>query len=440
MAVLEVQITDAPGPQRVDASAANQADWMQPTGLFPAFRVTNPEGWVNYVITDGPLANPMSVVFACQGAVSEIVNFDGTADVRVELPYAPFKQAVPDVPVLVRPPLPAPFPDPVRDGAVFATTLPWDSGATRQVQQTRFPFRFHPVPTTMAAPAPVHRDYLRGDAWGVRMANAPLIDGVNAATKDLILSWFLDRYPLEFQHAYLAKYAGYGYTHFYLSPPDSIQGAGKTLAQFVDTCELVKSYGLLVGLNLASKVYQPANMAPEPFIAYLDPLLDALLEVGDEFVPAWEWNLWNRTAPDAITIMRHVGQRAHGAGKTSWLHFGPHTTSWFKDGDPRGRFGFWDDLAGDVNGINYQSDPYWTTRELQDRMVDTLWQFGESKYDYKMRMWEDQATKQFNGHADENDGDARGYLSCCTYDNVKHTDALVWGFGNGGRRPDGTRI
>jgi hypothetical protein len=320
----------------------------------------------------------------------------------------------PAIPVIVRPPLPEPFPDPTRDAAVWSTEPIWE--------------------------LPHERDFYRGDAWGVRMDGAPMIDGVSAETKDLILSWFLDRYPLDFQHAYLTKYAGYGYTHLTLSPPDSIQGAGRTLAQFVETVQLVKSYGLYCAVNLASKVYQPRDMNPAQFQAYVDPLLDALLEHADEFVPAWEWDLWNRTAPDAITIMRHIGQRAHKAGKSCWLHFGPHTTSWFADGDPRGRFGFWDDLQGDVDGINYQTVPDWTTQEMADRMVDTLWQFGQDGNRYKFRMWEDQATKQFNGHADENDGDARGYLAVCAYDNVKWTDAKVWGFGNGGRWPDGARL
>jgi hypothetical protein len=355
------------------------------------------------------------------------------------------------VPILERPPLPLPLPDPVRDANVWATVLPWDVAPPPGLH-LHSPFRARRRPRHRGAPvatgdhpatwstAPTSRDYLRGDAWGVVMPGAPMIDGANEKTKDQILSWFLDRYPLDFQKQYLEKYAGYGYTHLYLSPPDSIQGYGFTVDDLANTCRLVRSYGLYVGLNLASKYFQPSNMDPDQFAAYVDPLLDVLLDEADEFVPAWEWNLWNRTAPDAITIMRHIGQRAHAAGKTCWLHFGPHVTSWFADGDPRGRFGFWDDLEGDVDGINYQSDPNWTTQELADRMVDTLWQFGDDGNRYKFRLWEDKATQQYGGYATPDDGDARGYYGACTYDNVRWTDAKVWGFGNGGRRPDGTRI
>jgi hypothetical protein len=34
----------------------------------------------------------------------------------------------------------------------------------------------------------------------------------------------------------------------------------------------------------------------------------------------------------------------------------------------------------------------------------------------------------------------RGLIMACTIDDVKHTDAKVWGYGNGGRRPDGSRL
>ena len=274
------------------------------------------------------------------------------------------------VPPIARPPLPLPMPNPTRDADVWATVLPWDTPpstmAARALPRVRRNLKiasrpglrtYEPSTRTIWTGPPTDRDYLRGDAWGVVMPGAPMIDGASAATPDQILSWFIDRYPLDFQKQYLAKYAGFGYTHLYLSPPDSLNGAGKSIDDFVKTCRLVRSYGLYVGVNLASKYFQPSLMEPEEFIAYLDPLLDALLDEADEFVPAWEWDLWCITAPGAITIQRHVGQRAHGAGKSCWLHFGPHTTSWFADGDPRGRFGYWDDLAGDVDGINYQIDP-----------------------------------------------------------------------------------
>ena len=455
MPQLNVQVTGAPGPVIVTLSAIDKDRPSDPFLVFPDSRQTDPTGWTNFInLEPGTVFPSLLVAVTCQQYTTpahEPITWDPSTDLTIQLPYLPFKSAVP---VIARPPLPLPLPNPTRDADVWATVLPWDVPPSSQQASVDPRVRrnlrrpkpragqqsVEPAQHTVWTSAPEDRDYLRGDAWGVVMPGAPLIDGASAETPDQILSWFLDRYPLSFQHEYLTKYCGYGYTHLYLSPPDSLNGAGKSIEAFIDTCRLVRSYGLYVGLNMASKYFQPRDMDPQQFAAYVDPLLDRLLDEADEFVPAWEWDLWNRTAPDAITIMRHIGQRAHGAGKSCWLHFGPHTTSWFKDGDPRGRFGFWDDLEGDVDGINYQTFPTWTTQEMCDRMVDTLWQFGEDGNRYKMRLWEDQATAQYHGDATPDDGDARGYYGCCAFDNVKWTSAKVWGFGNGGRRPDGLRI
>jgi hypothetical protein len=453
MPQLNVQVNGAPGPQIVTLSAIEQDKPSAPFVIFPDARQTNPEGFTNFInLKSGDKLPPLLVAVTCQQyttPANEPVLFDSSADLTIQIPYLPFKSAVP---VLARPPLPLPLPDPTRDADVWATVLPWDQpAALMATQQTVSPrlrrnlrrpqlHAVEPAQQTTWTSAPEDRDYLRGDAWGVVMPGAPMIDGASAETPDQILSWFIDRYPLDFQKQYLTKYAGYGYTHLYLSPPDSIQGYGFTLDQFVETCRLVRSYGLYVGVMLSSKYFQKQDMTVDEYTAYVDPLLDALLDEADEFVPAWEMNLYNTPGATNVAICRHVGQRAHAAGKSAWLHFSPHVTSWFADGDPRGRFGYWDDLEGDVDGINYQTNPEWTTQEMCDRMVDTLWQFGEDGNRYKFRLWEDKATQQYNGHATPDDGDARGYLGCCTYDNVKWTSAKVWGFGNGGRRPDGTRI
>jgi hypothetical protein len=348
-------------------------------------------------------------------------------------------------PAIVRPPLPTPLPRADRDGVPWAT-----------------------MPTWAIPPNPT-RDYLRGNMWGVEMPGAPWVPGGSSVHPERILSWFVDRYALDFQKAYLAKYAGFGYSHFYLSPPDSIQGFGRTLPQFVETCQLVKTYVPYLGIMLGSKVYQAHDMTADAWRAYVDPLLDALLEVGDEF-SIWEYDLWNLTAPTAVSVWRHVGERAHAAGKSCWLHFSPHVTSWFKDGDDRGRFGFYDDLGTTINGINYQGHFDWTSQDASDRAVDTLWQFAQQPHGHKFRYWEDIAILQFDGNPQSyyegqlladgsmipagdprigtargpgmtpEDGDCRGYYLSCVFDNVKHTAGVVWGYGNGGRRPDGSRL
>ena len=322
--------------------------------------------------------------------------------------------------VIPRPPLPLPLPNPVRDGDPFSQSLPWEPPAIPNV------------------------DYYRGDAWGVEMPDAPLVPGMNPATKDRILSWFIDRYPLDFQKAYLTKYAGFGYTHITLSPPDSIEGYGQTLEQFVETVKLCKQYVPYVCCNMMSKDYPPFGVGRyqltfDQFVAYNAPRLEALLPLVSEVVPGWEWDLYFPSSPVAIQMISWMGNQAHAAGVKCYLHFSSGVTSWQANGQDR--FTFWDQLGTSVDGLNYQTNPAWTSREVQDRLVDTLWFFGQRGNIWHLRCWEDYATYLYNyPSVTPDDANARQWYACCTYDDVRGTDAKVWGFGNGGRRPDGSRL
>jgi len=164
------------------------------------------------------------------------------------------------------------------------------------------------------------------------------------------------------------------------------------------------------------------------------------MNAADEYA-VWEWDSHNIPGSPTIDALKHFGQRAHEGGASFWTHFFPGHTSWLADGDPRGRYGFWSDLGADVDGLQYQTVPTWTIGETQARLVDTLSQFGSQGNQYKLRFFEDQASLQFtHDHPDEDDAALRGYLACCTIDNVKQTDAKVWGYGNGGRMPDGSPL
>lgn len=300
---------------------------------------------------------------------------------------------------------------------------------------------------------PFDRDYLRGNSWAITMPGAPWVPGASSRHPERILSWFLDRYSLAFQDDYLTETFWRGYTHVLQSADDSMgssdslgntrpPGNEQTLEQFVATCKRIVTRGLRVRVRLGSKYFSPHNMTLAQYQARFEPVMDALIAAGavDEFDPGWEWDLWNTQTPGPVTIsiFKWVGQKAHAGGCSCWIHFSPHVTQWHADGDSRGRYGFWDDLGIDVDGLNYQTRPEWSIRETQDRIVDTLHQFGEQGNRHKFRLDEDQASQQWdNDQPDEDAGDARGYLCCCTYDNVKHTDAKVWGFGNGARLPDG---
>ena len=345
----------------------------------------------------------------------------------------------PAIPLVQRAPLVLPTPGLER----YADTLPW-------------------VP-------PLTRDYLRGDMWGITMPGAPWVPGAcsdiladGTKTWERILSWFLDRYPLPFQLAYLAKTASYGYTHVLLSygdscgpvdnGPQSPPGNARTLEQFIETCWLVKSITsardslpLSVAIWLGSKYFHPSNMTLAQFQDYFGPVLEQLFAAHaiDEIMPGAEWNLWqdpNQTIP----IFKWVGQWAHQQHVTTWFHGSPHYVWWGPDGTDR--FAFWENLGADCDGVNYQTDPAWTADEVQARAVDSLWAFGVAGNQHKFRIFEDTAAYQWSGRplpptmipADEAQGVARGYTNSCTVDNVRGSDAVVWGYGNGGSMPDGT--
>jgi hypothetical protein len=312
------------------------------------------------------------------------------------------------------------------------------------------PFPSGPFVKDLPWDPPKSRDFLRANAWGITIPGAPFVPGGSSEHPERILSWFLDRFPPDIQQKWLALNGQYGYTHVIQSAADSMgplaaapncpPGAGQTLDQFVATCKMIKDAGLFVIVFLGSKCFQPRDMNLAQWIAYADPIMDALLaaNVVDEFVPGWEWDLFNVPGKTTTDVFKHIGQKAHAAGKSCWIHFSPEKTSWFADGDNRGRFGFYDDLGTDVDGLMYQTIPTWSISDTQARIVDTLHQFGQQGNRQKFRFYEDQAALMFSrDKPDETDADMRGFLACCTIDNVNHTDAKVWGYGNGARRPDG---
>jgi len=372
---------------------------------------------------------------------------DGEA-VAIQFSLESFKPGLRPVAPIARGPLP-PFAAPIN----YRTTLPW-------------------------TPPINDRDYARGDAWGIEMPGAPQIPGTGRKY-ERIFSWFLDRYPLDFQEAYLEKTAGYGYTHVKLSLADSIgkidngpnspPGAGRTLDQFIETCRLVKRYVPYCQIMLGSKYFAdfegriapcPNYMTGQQWADWSGPILERLIAAKaiDEVIAGWEWNLWNTPGKDSIDAYKFIGATAHAAGISSWQHMAPHYTSWQANDDDRGRFGWFDDLAGYLDGLNYQTaGPAWSHQMLQARLVDTLWLFGERGNDYKMRLDEDYAffgwdADEWTGVQDDIPGNVvtvpttpdyanqRCYLGACTIDDVKHGDAKIFGYMNGARRPDGSRL
>lgn len=288
---------------------------------------------------------------------------------------------------------------------------------------------------------PVSRDFIRADAWAVPVPALPFVAGGSSEHPERLLTPFLYKYDRSLWQACFDAHKARGYTHWILWWPN-FHADGGSIEDFVALCKTVQEAGFYTQVGLNSKDFDPRDAEPHAWKARLDMLFDAIgaTKAADEYA-VWEWDSHNIPGQPTIDTLKHFGQRAHAQGASFWAHFFPEHTSWFADGDPRGRFGFWDDLGADVDGLQYQTRPEWTIQETQARLVDTLSQFGRQGNRHKLRFFEDQATLQFtHDRPDENDGSLRGFLACCTVDNVAHTDAKVWGYGNGGFKLDGTAL
>lgn len=308
--------------------------------------------------------------------------------------------------------------------------------------------------------APPHtRDFLRGDMWAVPVPGLPAVpggpSGGSSEHPERVVCGLDYKYDRrEWWPRMVDAHRARGYTHWCRWASNALFdpiGGNPSINKFVDDCGLLHNLGMpYVIVSLASKVYDPRDMTPQQYADRIGPLLSALLaaKVIDEAIPAFEMDSFNVPGTPTIEIIKWVGQQVHPHGVSNWCHFYPEHTSWFADGDPRGRFGFWEDIAHDCDGLDYQCVASWDVPNLQAHIVDTLSQFGTQGFGHKIRLMEDQAIRQFTGepwgsgslHPDENDGSARGYYACCTIDNITHTDALVWGAGNGLMNTDGSPL
>lgn len=292
------------------------------------------------------------------------------------------------------------------------------------------------------------RDYLRANLWGVPCPGGlPYVKRGSSEHPDRI--WTVFAYKSAYRNylpTMLRTHRDRGNFHWYLSWGDARDDGGFSLSDFRSLCQYVRRAGFWVHAKIATKPAvagndipgDPKDMDPAQWKAYIDPVFDALAGAVDEY-GVWEWDLWNLDGEASIDTLNYFGQRAHAQDASFWYHGSAGRTHW----DPLGRFHFWDNLPN-VNGIDYQSAGLaWATpQEYQARIVDTLSQFGAAGNVHKFRWNEDVANDLvFNPNIDnataETIGDSRGFFADCTVDNVNHTDAKVWGRGDGGRTPGG---
>lgn len=299
------------------------------------------------------------------------------------------------------------------------------------------------------------RDFLRADAWGVPIPGLPFVSGVpgsggSSEHPERLITGLDYKYDRALWPRMVGAHLDRGYTHWLRWWPNARDDGGNSISQFVDDCLYLKSLGMpYIIVNLGSKVFDPRDQSLREWQARVDLVIDQLTmhRAVDELIPAFEMDSFNIPGGPTIQYSKWVGQKAHAAGVSCWLHFFPEHTSWFADGDSRGRFGFWDDLGADVDGLCYQSMGLaWDVPFLQAKIVDTLSQFGRQGNIHKFRLMEDLASAQFSGvptgsdFPNEDHAALRAFLACCTVDNVSHTDAKVWGYGGGGAKLDGTRL
>jgi hypothetical protein len=335
-----------------------------------------------------------------------------------------------------------------------------------------------PVYTTLReSPPSADVGWWRGDAWGVTIPNLPRVPGgATGDAQNRVLTYFLDRYGRQIEDEVLARHRGYGYSHISLSPQDSF-AAGQSEDDYVRMAVRCREAGLNVHHLMRSKYYTPAalkskgaapvkrdptqhrlrewprrppKVAPRtPELSAPDRLIERLLSEGVMQVetPAWEMNHWS---PEVVRQMIDHDAALIGMRCRIMLHFFPHYISWqANDETPTD---FWKANYGKVDGVLYQCDPYWTAGMMAARTTDCLdrlapgglWGLSDSGrgHPIDLTVWETIATCQFNNDhdgdqrlADEDIGNLKGYECTCAPGRM-----TVRGWGNGGRRPDGTPL
>lgn len=305
-----------------------------------------------------------------------------------------------------------------------------------------------PVNTIVNGSIPPYADvlYHRANLWGVTIDGAPFIDGgARGPAQNRLLTYLLDRYPLDWQQRWLATYGARGYRHFWLSIPDSRDRTHLSLEQYLEMTSRVMQAGLIPCHFLRSKDYDGKN--PDP--GRVGEWVDALLDVGGIFEAshAWEASLMYDPQKLRETI-------DHDAQRWPQILWGVHLQQGYADFGPDGYADhgarFWKaNIAVGVKRLYYQykTSPPWSAGMMQARGTDISLRFRQGG------LWGLPATVdwipfeviaqlQFNNErdgdgrlADEDIGDLKGYETLCTPGPLAPR-----GFGNGARYKDGSVI
>lgn len=324
--------------------------------------------------------------------------------------------------------------------------LPPQNEGTWETADPNVPVTFHPVFTTLPQEPPDKPDirFWRGDVWGVTVPGLPHVEGAatpGTPAAERVLTYFLGRYGRAWEDRILEAHRAAGYTHMTLLGQDEF-AYGMSEAEFIAMSKRVKAAGFFVHQAGRSKYYTDAH---NPDLTIAQRIGEKLLDAGacDIWTPAGEMNYWS-----PAIVRQMIDQDAAWLNHRArmMLHFYPHYISWPED-KVESSAEWWHKNTGKVDGVLYQGDPSWTAGMMAARLQDVqvrlvaggVYQLPVS---YDVVAYEDIATQQYangstgNGRlADEAEGNLRGFENCCVPGPIR-----ISGYGNGGRRPDGSAL
>lgn len=306
-------------------------------------------------------------------------------------------------------------------------------------------------------PPPPNRDFYRGNFCGTRIPGAPKVIGGSDADPSLVMACLLDRYPVEIQQEYWRVQRAAGYTHGQRSLGHSVFtgedagefGAGLTADQFLDGLARQRDAGFFTDVWFANSLgWRQRDLQIDYWKQQFDRWFDILIPSGLVDMACVGWQLDQIFQPKGLVdLIDYFAERCGPAGIPVGVHWVNDANAWFDDfrggvnmtppehrSGLKDRFDFWRYCAGKVQWTHFQGDVYSPIDDYQDglkRVMDDL------PNGTQVSIYEPRAQSQFNGEHAEVIGDAMGFYCLCVVD--KH-GRHVGGYGNGGRRPDGTAL
>jgi len=282
----------------------------------------------------------------------------------------------------------------------------------------------HTTPAFQPAPR-----FWKGNMCGVRVPGVPAVNG-GARDASLVLSWFYDRYSDDWRWAIRHVWRTRGITHVVLSWPDA-RSNGTSLDQFKAICQELIADGFYPCVFLSSKDHDRADVPT--ILAYLEPVLDALVGIVPMFCIGWELSLWLSPTQVQQLIDAIAPRILQQQPETRlYVHFQEGYPSFQQPGKTVADF--WNPNVGKLTGLLYQKILSQTDAQFRDSLKDCLERFGGGfgmVKGFDFVALELTAMQQFNGTCSEAEGDRIGQLAI---DAPKVNGVGVMGSGNGFRR------